>query len=433
MNNQMWTADGRLILIDANNNVNSVDNVIEPFSDSSFTKRATIDNTRKVVEAVLSKSELESTGNYETKKIIFVEPKDSKTLNDFCFYQDKNTNEYIRPPVIEISGDKCPPGSKNSQGMRIKNIRAVNDLKGTGTILAVNNMECEFNKKKINDAMMNLKYFGDCNSDPSYWKEVTDKTKLEKYNKMFTTEKISKYIPKLKDKTAPYNPYAKTGEYQVEINDKLKTNNEMQKLWRNDQCLGGGDGKDGVFVRVHGNKCDLDTAPHFGMDVQKMEMVDKKGNLRYSTEKVNRDILMSRGVIENVVDEKRTPCVYDFTKLHPLKKKQMVGDCNTPPELLRLHAKYKERPVAKDNYIDLAPGETHKTQDIKVKSYPGLNHYPVVPKKPEPCESKKKPALGFEDCSKSNVPFEVVDEGNPEKNKKEVKKVASNRWLTSWF
>ena len=282
MSNHIWTADGRIVEIDiANKKTKNIKNIVEPF---------TLFDIEKDVQPK----------NLEEKKIIFVKPKSNKTLNNLCFYRnvysDGTFGDYNNPPVIEITGTKCSPSeNNNSQGMRINNIRSVNNLNGTGTIMDKDGMKCELNRKDINDSYLNSLYFGDCLSDPNYWSEEKDEKKIAEYNKKLKTDKLSTYIPELvlpeKINTYYTSKYPNKIKAVLELDTTFKNHiannsdkDNFAKIFNNDRCLGGTSevdkqkksnnllnslksvfntdietdtvtGKEGVHVNLYGNKC----------------------------------------------------------------------------------------------------------------------------------------------------------------------------------
>jgi hypothetical protein len=402
MSNHIWTADGRIMEIDvANRKTENVKNIIEPF---------TLFDLKEDVQPK----------NLEEKKIIFVKPNSNKTLNNLCFYRnvysDGTFGDYNNPPLIEITGTKCSPNeSKNSFGMRINNIRSVNNLKGSGTLVDKDGMKCELNRKNINDSYLNSLYFGDCLSDPTYWSEETDEKKINEYNKKLKSEKLSDYIPKLKlpeqIEKYPTTKYPNKLKTILEIDPTFKNHiqNNDQKDWlatilHTDSCLGGTSdvekqnksnnlfnnlksvfktdidtdkvsGREGIHVNLYGNKCPENSNAYFGMDVQLMETTDSKGNVRTFKMPTTSEIKMNYGKPEILNYDKDEKCQVDLTTISPVLKNVLVGDCNNPPIAFR---KIKALDNTKENNIQVYDDVKYKTQQIsRPTRRPGLAGYDV--------------------------------------------------------
>jgi hypothetical protein len=430
MSNHIWTADGRILKIDIENKkAQKVSNVIEPFT--LFDANDLKEDTKK--------------SDNDNKKIIFVKPgENTKTLNNLCFYRDLykdgTTSDYNTPPIIEISGTKCPLGKgqgQNSFGIRINNIRSVNDTKGTSTIYNQDGLHCNLNRKDVNDSYLNSLYFGDCISDPTYWSEEKDQKKIDEYNKKLEIDKISKYIPKLKDSELAQNleyraKFPLQNKVILDLDPSYKKhigNNKekdlLNRLLSSDRCLGGTSdvekapksdsitnkltsifnmnidndkvsGKEGVFVNLYGNKCPENSVPYFGMDVKYMETTDANGNIRTFKVPGENQIRMDKNnKLQTVTYEKDEQCKVNFDNIDPLLKSVLVGDCNNPPLALK---KIKSLDQDKDNYLVLNQDIKFKTkQDEKIPPRrPGLGSYDIKPPTPKCNYNAKRSSQSIE-------------------------------------
>jgi hypothetical protein len=414
MSNHIWTADGRIVEIDlVNKKTENVRNVIEPFTLFDFNE----DTEPKKLEE---------------KRILFVKPKSNKTLNNLCFfrdvYSDGTFGEYNNPPLIEITGTKCSPSENNNGlGMRINNIRSVNNLKGTGTIKDKDGMKCELNRKDINDSYLNSLYFGDCLNAPEYWSEEKDEKILEEYNKKLKTEKLSTYIPKLvlpeqinSYHTSKYPNKVKT---VLELDPTFKNHmvnnvdkDKLAKILHSDSCLGGTSevdkqkksnsllnslksvfntdvetdtvsGKEGINVNLYGNKCPENSNSYFGIDVQFMETTDKNGNVRTYKMPTTSEIKMDFNKPQILNYDKDEKCQVDFTTVNPILKNALVGDCNNEPIALK---RVNLSNNIKDNNIQVFNQKKYKTKEIKTSPRrPGLMSYDIKFAPPK-CNSPAK-------------------------------------------
>jgi len=427
MSNHIWTADGRILKIDIENKkTHKINNIIEPFT-------------------LFDLKEDTNTVEYENKKIIFVKPGEStKTLNNLCFYRDfykdGSVSDYNTPPIIEISGTKCPLGkgaTKNSSGIRINNIRSVNDTKGTSNVYNQDGLSCNLNRKDINDSYLESLYFGDCLSDPTYWTEEKDQKKIDEYNKKLEIDKISKYIPKLKESEIAQNlEYRAKFPIQrkviLDLDPSYKQNivnnkdkDKLNRLLSSDRCLGGTSdvdkapksdsimnnlksvfstdignkqvsGKEGVFVNLYGNKCPENSTPYFGMDVKYMETTDADGNIRTFKVPGETQIRMgSNNKVQNVTSEKDEQCKINFESIDPLLKSALVGDCYNPPSALK---KINSLDEYKDNYLELNQDVKFKTkQEEKIPPRrPGLGSYDIKPAAPKCNYNAKRSSQSIE-------------------------------------
>jgi hypothetical protein len=401
MNNQIWTADGRIMKIDlANKTTEHFKNVIEPFTLFDFKE----DTQKK---------------DLEEKRIVFVKPK-LNTLNNFCFYRNAYTDgtfgDFDNPPIVEISGTKCPPNEKkNSFGMRINNIRSVNNLKGTGTIVGNDGNKCELNRKDINDSYLNSLYFGDCLSDPTYWSEETDEKKINEYNNKLKPDKLSNYIPKLKNSDQIGNyptlkyPSKITTKLEIDPTFKNHINNNtgkdmLSQILYTDKCLGGTSevekqeksnslfnsvksvfqtdietdkvsGRQGIDVNLYGKKCPENSNSYFGIDVQFMETTDSKGNVRTFKMPTKSEIKMNNGKPQVVNYDTVEKCQVDFETLSPILKNVLVGDCNNPPTAFK---RVKSTDDIKENNLQVYDETKYKTEEInRPNRRPGLAGYDV--------------------------------------------------------
>ena len=427
MSNHIWTADGRILKIDIENKkTQKINNVIEPFT-------------------LFDLKEDKNTVENQNKKIIFVKPGEStKTLNNLCFYRDLykdgTTSDYNTPPIIEISGTKCPLGKgqgENSFGMRINNIRSVNDTKGTSTVYNPDGLHCNLNRKDVNDSYLNSLYFGDCLSDPTYWSEEKDQKIIDEYKKKLEIDKISKYIPKLKDSEISENleyrakfPLQNKVILDLDPSYKKHIGNNKEKdflnsLLSSDRCLGGTSdvekapksdsitnnlksifstnidtnkvsGKEGVFVNLYGNKCPENSKPYFGMDVKYMETTDADGNIRTFKVPGENQIRMGKNnKLSTVTSEKDVQCKVNFESINPLIKSVLVGDCYNPPLALK---KINVLDAYKDNYLELNEDVKFKTkQDEKIPPRrPGLGSYDIKPAPPKCNYNAKRSSQSIE-------------------------------------
>lgn len=421
MNNHLWTADGRIVEIDVRNvKTENIKNGIEPFTLFNF-KDENLTKEQKEIEERKQKSE---------KKIIFIKPNSNKTLGNLCFYRDVfkdgTVGEFNVPPIIEITGSKCQPSeTKNSTGMFIENIRSVNNLQGSGTLRdKKNGIECNLNRKNINDSYLNSLYFGDCLKDPIYWAQEKDANKIKEYNDKLKADKISNYIPKL---VMPENTgslykskYPEKRRTVLELDHAFKssltndTKDAIASILNNDDCLGGTSdvkkqektksfinsvnkffntdisegkfsGRDGINVNLYGTKCPGNSNSYFGIDVQFLETTDEKGNIR--TFKL--PIYNESGKLSYNKDEK---CELDISQLDPLLKNALVGDCDNPPTALKRvkSSKYK------DNFIPVYNDTKYETKEIiSPPRRPGLAGYDIKLAQP-PCNSASKKIVDFQ-------------------------------------
>lgn len=412
MSNHIWTADGRIVGIDvANKKIENIKNVVEPFTLFDFK------------EDVQPK-------NLEEKKIIFVKPKSNKTLNNLCFYRDVYTNgtlgEFNNPPLIEITGTKCSPSeNKNSLGMRINNIRSVNNLNGSGTLNDKDGMKCVLNRKDINDSYLNSLYFGDCLSDPGYWAEEKDEKKLAEYNKKLKSDKLSDYIPKLvipkKEKSYYESKYPQKIKTVLELDPSFKSHiannidkDKLSQILHSDSCLGGTSevekqkksdsmfnslksvfrtdieqntvsGKDGINVNLYGRKCPENSNSYFGLDVQLMETTDANGNVRTYKVPTTSEIKLNYNKSDILKYDKDEKCQIELSTLNPILKNALVGDCNNPPTALR-----RATSANKDNNIQVYNDVKYKTkQNEAPPRRPGLMSYDIKFAPPK-CDSPVK-------------------------------------------
>jgi len=415
MSNHIWTADGKIVDINVKNKTTEViKNVIEPFSIFNLK----VEDANKIKDDFEKTKKLEQEKQKEQKKILFIKPNSNDSLSNFCFYRDKYQDgtfgSYNNPPIIEITGTKCPPNeTKNSLGMRVNNIRSVNNLNGSGTLRDKNGLSCEINRKDINDSYLNSLYFGDCITDPLYWKEEKDEKKLQEYRKSVKSEKISDYLPKLN--MPPDNNSLNESKYTTKISTVLSLNpdfkdsylNKTQKdklstILHSNECLGGTStvensekkksivntltnffntdgkkdtvsGKEGIHVNLYGNKCPPNAKSYFGIDVQMLETTDKNGNVRtYKVPTVSTIPMINKSpdILEYDKDEK---CQIDLNELNPILKNVLVGDCDNPPIALK-----KGKTLNKDNNIKVYNDVMYTTkQDIRPPRKPGLAGYDI--------------------------------------------------------
>jgi len=403
MSNHIWTADGRMVEIDMERKqIHNVKNVIEPFTLFSLKDDVVPEN-------------------YNDKKIIFVKPGLNKTLSNLCFYRDiysdGTVGEFNVPPIIEISGSKCSSdNNKNSFGMRINNIRSVNDTKGTATINDKDGIKCVLNRKDINDSYLSSLYFGDCLSDPTYWSEEKDPKKINEYKKQLVKDKISNYIPQLHEEESSNSTYKP--KYNAKIRTVLdldptfknhiannKDKDALSKLLYSNSCLGGTSnvnkapksdsiantiksifstdidndkvsGKEGIVVNLYGDKCPENAKSYFGIDVKYMETTDANGNIRTFKMPTQSKLQMGNNSKPQITTyEKDEKCQIDFTRINPLLKNALVGDCNNSPTALK---KVKSLDITKDNNIILYEDTNFKTKQEKIHpKRPGLGSYNI--------------------------------------------------------
>lgn len=438
MSNRIWTADGRIIDIDISKKTSEViNNVIEPFSIFS----SKVEDANKIKQDYEKSVKLEKEKQRQEKKILFIKPNSNNSLSNLCFYRDKYSDgtfgSYNNPPLIEVTGNKCSPNeNKSSLGMEITNIRSVNNLKGSGTIRDKKGFKCELNRKDMNDSYIQSLYFGDCFSDPLYWKEEKDEKKLQEYRNALKPQKISDYIPKLKIPEDNTNDMKKS-KYNAQVSTVLtldpafkakllnnKSKDEISNFLHTDQCFGGSSevqkkektksivnsfnklfdtdvksdkvsGNEGIHVNLYGNRCPPNSKSYFGIDVQMLETTDKNGNIRTFNTPTVTTIPNKKGN-EVFKYDKQEKCSFSLSELNPLLKNALVGDCDNPPTALK-----RKRSSKIDNYTILYDNTKFKTtEEKKSPRRPGLAGYNIQLAKPK-CNFNTKNIVEMKDLLKS--------------------------------